>query len=99
VLEVKEKKWYLDFSFFDKKGSTEFAKRLKSNSDDASKVFRIFFKNLNAEQTISVGRTVPLGDTEPRMVRIKFFVCHRCALSSITFDFKGSSGNGIPKIS
>tara|TARA_B100001093_G_C26838275_1_gene1019369 strand:+ start:1932 stop:2333 length:402 start_codon:yes stop_codon:yes gene_type:complete len=49
VLKIKDKKWYLDFSFFDKKGSRDFAKRLKLNSDDASKVFRLFFKNLNNE--------------------------------------------------
>lgn len=49
MLKIKDKKWYVDFSFFDKKGNKEFAKKLKLNSDDASKAFRIFFKNLNNE--------------------------------------------------
>ena len=44
MLEVKEKKWYLDFSFFDQEDNKEFAKKLKSNSDDASKAFRVFSK-------------------------------------------------------
>jgi hypothetical protein len=49
MLKIKDKKWYLDFSFFDKKGNKDFANKLKLNSDDASKAFRIFFKNLNNE--------------------------------------------------
>ena len=46
MLEVKEKKWYLDFSFFDQEDNKEFAKKLKSNSDDASKAFRVFQKSI-----------------------------------------------------
>ena len=82
MLEVKEKKWYLDFSFFDKKGSTEFAKKLKSNSDDASKVFRIFFKNLNneAKETKDAGKLVlkylkkgKLTNSEEKELRLQFY--------------------------
>ena len=82
MLEVKEKKWYLDFSFFDKKGSTEFAKKLKSNIDDASKVFRIFFKNLNneAKETKDAGKLVlkyvkkgKLTNSEEKELRLQFY--------------------------
>ena len=49
MLKVKQKKWYLDFSFFEKKGYSDFANKLKLNNDEASNAFRVFFKNLNNE--------------------------------------------------
>ena len=39
MLKVKDKKWYLDYSFFDKKGYKDFALKLKLNSDKSSKAF------------------------------------------------------------
>ena len=47
MLKVKDKKWYLDYSFFDKKGYQDFSSKLKLNSDKSSKAFRVFFKNLS----------------------------------------------------
>ena len=49
MLKVKDKKWYLDYSFFDKKGYKDFASKLKLNSDKSSKAYRVIFKNLNNE--------------------------------------------------
>ena len=31
MLKVKDKKWYLDYSFFDKKGYQDFSSKLKLN--------------------------------------------------------------------
>ena len=44
MLKVKDKKWYLDYSFFDKKGYKDFASKLKLNSDKSSKAFRVFLR-------------------------------------------------------
>ena len=82
MLEVKEKKWYLDFSFFDQEDNKEFAKKLKSNSDDASKAFRVFFKNLNneAKETKDAGKLMikymkkgKLTPSEEKELRVQFY--------------------------
>jgi hypothetical protein len=49
MTEIKNKKKYLDFSFFDKKGYKNFAAKMKLNSEKSSKAFRYFLKNLSNE--------------------------------------------------
>lgn len=49
MTEIKTKKKYLDFSFFDKKGYKNFASKMKLNSEKSSKAFRYFLKNLSNE--------------------------------------------------
>ena len=46
---MKEKKWEIDFSFFEKKGRKEFADKLKSNREKSTKAIKHFFGNLNEE--------------------------------------------------
>ena len=55
-----DKKWYLDYSFFDRKGYEDFASKLKLNSDKSSKAFRVFLKNLNneAKETKKAGKLI-----------------------------------------
>ena len=82
MLNIKGKKWYVDFSFFEKKGSKDFAKKLKLNSDDASKAFRIFFKNLNneAKDTMEASKLVykymkegSLDKEEEKELKLQFY--------------------------
>jgi len=49
MTEIKNKKKYLDFSFFDKKGYKNFGAKMKLNSEKYSKAFRYFLKNLSNE--------------------------------------------------
>ncbi|MDA9809616.1 hypothetical protein N9C59_04775 [Flavobacteriales bacterium] len=49
MTEIKNKKKYLDFSFFDKKGYKNFGAKMKLNSEKSSKAFRYFLKNLSNE--------------------------------------------------
>ena len=49
MTEIKNKKKYLDFSFFDKKGYKNFGAKMKLNSEKSSKEFRYFLKNLSNE--------------------------------------------------
>ena len=82
MLKIKDNKWYLDFSFFDKKGYKVFALKLKSNSDKSSKAFRIFFKNLNneAKETKQAGILIvkylkegKLSKEEEKEIRVQFY--------------------------
>tara|TARA_Y200000002_G_scaffold375440_1_gene377720 strand:- start:879 stop:1265 length:387 start_codon:yes stop_codon:yes gene_type:complete len=82
MLKIKGKKWYLDFSFFDKKGYKDFASRLKLNSDKSSKAFRVFFKNLNneAKETKQAGILIlkylkegKLNKEEEKELKIQFY--------------------------
>ena len=82
MLKVKNKKWYVDFSFFENNGSKDFAKKLKLNSDEASKVFRVFFKNLNneAKETRDAGKLVykylktgNLSNEEEKVLKLQFY--------------------------
>lgn len=82
MLKVKDKKWYVDFSFFENNGSKDFAKKLKLNSDEASKVFRVFFKNLNneAKETRDAGKLVykylktgNLSNEEEKVLKLQFY--------------------------
>ena len=82
MLKVKDKKWYVDFSFFENKESKDFAKKLKLNSDEASKAFRVFFKNLNneAKETRDAGKLVykylktgNLSTEEEKELKLQFY--------------------------
>lgn len=82
MLKVKDKKWYVDFSFFENKESKDFAKKLKLNSDEASKAFRVFFKNLNneAKETRDAGKLVykylktgNLSAEEEKELKLQFY--------------------------
>lgn len=82
MLKIKDNKWYLDFSFFDKKGYKVFASKLKSNSDKSSKAFRIFFKNLNneAKETKQAGKLIvkylkegKLSKEEEKEIRVQIY--------------------------
>ena len=46
---MKEKKWDIDFSFFEKKGRKEFSDKLRNNRDKSTKAIKQFFGNLNEE--------------------------------------------------
>ncbi len=82
MLKVKGKKWYLDFSFFEKKGYGEFASKLKLNNDEASSAFRTFFNNLNneAKETRAAGKLVykylksrNLSKAEEKELKLQFY--------------------------
>ena len=82
MLKVKQKKWYLDFSFFEKKGYSDFANKLKLNNDEASNAFRVFFKNLNneAKETRAAGKLVykylktwDLSKDEEKELKLQFY--------------------------
>jgi len=82
MLKIKQKKWYLDFSFFEKKGYSEFAQRLKLNREESSAAFRLFFKNLNneAKETRDAGKIVykflktgKLSTAEEKELKLQFY--------------------------
>ena len=60
MVKKRDKKWYLDYSFFDRKGYEDFSSKLKLNSDKSSKAFRVFLKNLNneAKETKKAGKLI-----------------------------------------
>ena len=82
MLKIRDKKWYLDYSFFDKKGYKDFASKLKLNSDKSSKAFRVFFKNLNneAKETKKAGQLIvkylkegKLTKDEEKELKLQFY--------------------------
>ena len=46
---MNDKKWDIDYSFFEKRGRKEFADKLKQNKSKSTKAIRLFFHNLSTE--------------------------------------------------